>query len=139
MKACLVQDVNPNSAAAEKGFAVGDTILEVNNRAVGLGRRLRKAIQGVKDAGRGTALVKAQRDGDTRFIGLPIDKANVATAAGLPGRSAGALQRILLAQPGLTTELVAATAGTAVGRALPAFAGAPPVSRGRHPQPRIVG
>lgn len=68
----LVQDVDPNSAAAEKGFAVGDTILEVNNQAVASVADFEKAITAVKDAGRSTALVKAQRDGNTRFIGLPI-------------------------------------------------------------------
>lgn len=72
----LIQDVDPNSAAAEKGFAVGDTILEVNNQAVKSVEDFEKAVQGVKDAGRSTALVKAQRDGNTRFIGLPIDEAN---------------------------------------------------------------
>lgn len=69
----LVQDVDPNSPAAEKGFAVGDTILEVNNQTVSSVDDFEKAIQGVKDAGRGTALVKAQRDGNTRFIGLPLN------------------------------------------------------------------
>jgi serine protease Do len=69
----LVQDVDPNSPAAEKGFAVGDVILEVNNTKVASVDEFEKAIQGVKDAGRGTALVKAQRDGNTRFIGLPLN------------------------------------------------------------------
>jgi len=72
----LVQDVDPNSPAAEKGFAVGDTILEVNNQKVSSVDEFEKAIQGVKDAGRGTALVKAQRDGNTRFIGLPLSADN---------------------------------------------------------------
>lgn len=72
----LIQDVDPASAAAEKGFAVGDTILEVNNQAVSTAADFEKAIQGVKDAGRNTALVKAQRDGNTRFIGLPVSKSN---------------------------------------------------------------
>ncbi|MBL8595839.1 MAG: Do family serine endopeptidase, partial [Devosia sp.] len=71
----LIQDVDPNSAAAEKGFAVGDTILEVNNQPVSSVADFEKAVQGVKDAGRSTALVKAQRDGNTRFIGLPITEA----------------------------------------------------------------
>jgi serine protease Do len=71
----LIQDVDPNSPAAEKGFAVGDTILEVNNQAVKSVADFEKAIQSVKDAGRSTALVKAQRDGNTRFIGLPITEA----------------------------------------------------------------
>jgi len=71
----LIQDVDPNSAAAEKGFAVGDTILEVNNQPVSSVADFEKAVQAVKDAGRSTALVKAQRDGNTRFIGLPITEA----------------------------------------------------------------
>jgi len=72
----LIQDVDQNSPAAEKGFAVGDTILEVNNTAVASVDDFEKAIKAVKDAGRNTALVKAQRDGNTRFIGLPIDANN---------------------------------------------------------------
>jgi serine protease Do len=72
----LIQDVDPASPAAEKGFAVGDTILEVNNEKVSSVDDFEKAIQGVKDAGRGTALVKAQRDGNTRFIGLPLSAGN---------------------------------------------------------------
>jgi len=72
----LVQDVDQNSAAAERGFAVGDTILEVNNQKVASVDDFEKAIKSVKDAGRSTALVKAQRDGNTRFVGLPIDANN---------------------------------------------------------------
>jgi serine protease Do len=55
---------------------VGDTILEVNNQAVKSVEDFEKAVQGVKDSGRSTALVKAQRDGNTRFIGLPISESN---------------------------------------------------------------
>jgi len=72
----LIQDVDQSSPAAEKGFAVGDTILEVNNQKVSSVADFEKAIKAVKDAGRGTALVKAQRDGNTRFIGLPLNAGN---------------------------------------------------------------
>jgi serine protease Do len=72
----LIQDVDQSSPAAEKGLAVGDTILEVNNQKVASVEDFEKAIQSVKDAGRSTALVKAQRDGATRFIGLPITESN---------------------------------------------------------------
>ena len=68
----LIQDIDPNSPAAEKGFAVGDTILQVNNQDVKSVDDFEKAIAGVKDAGRNTALIKAQRDGNSRFIGLPL-------------------------------------------------------------------
>ena len=69
----LIQEVNPDSTAAEKGFAIGDTILEVNNQPVATVEQFEQAIQGVKDAGRGTALIKAQRDGNVRFVGLPLE------------------------------------------------------------------
>jgi serine protease Do len=72
----LIQDVDQNSVAAEKGFAVGDAILEVNNKPVASVYDIEKAIQSVKDAGRNTALIKASRDGNTRFIGLPITESN---------------------------------------------------------------
>jgi serine protease Do len=69
----LIQDVPQDSAAAERGLAVGDTILQVNNQDVASVKDFEAAVKAVKDAGRNTALVKAQRDGQTRFIGLPLD------------------------------------------------------------------
>ena len=72
----LVQDIDPASIAAEKGFAVGDAILEVDNRQVATADEFEAAIAGVKDSGRGTVLIKAQRDGNTRFLGLPLTATN---------------------------------------------------------------
>ena len=69
----LVQDVDQDSVAAEKGFQVGDTILEVDNKKVATGKQFEDAIAAVKSSGRGTALIKAERDGNVRFIGLPLD------------------------------------------------------------------
>jgi serine protease Do len=71
----LIQDVDPSSIAAEKGFAVGDTILEVDNKKVATAEEFEQAIAGVKDAGRGTALIKAERGGNVRFLGLPLEAA----------------------------------------------------------------
>jgi serine protease Do len=68
----LIQDVNPEAPAAEKGLAVGDAILEVNNTPVNTLEDFEKAIATVKDQGRSTALVKASRDGNARYIGLPL-------------------------------------------------------------------
>ncbi len=72
----LIQDIDAASIAAEKGFQVGDAILEVDNQKVATADEFEKAITGVKDSGRGTALIKAQRDGNSRFIGLPLTEAN---------------------------------------------------------------
>jgi serine protease Do len=68
----LVQDVNPDSVAADKGFAVGDSILEVNGTKVSNGKQFEDAIKAVKDSGKVTALIKAERAGAVRFIGLPL-------------------------------------------------------------------
>jgi len=68
----LVQDVDPDSVAADKGFAVGDAILEVDNKKVSTAADFEAAIKSVKDSGRSTALVKAERGGNVRFIGLPL-------------------------------------------------------------------
>jgi len=68
----LVQEVDPTSLAAEKGITVGDTILSVDNKDVASVEEFETAIEGVKSSGRGTALVKAERDGNVRFLGLPL-------------------------------------------------------------------
>nr|WP_233280780.1 Do family serine endopeptidase [Devosia oryziradicis] len=68
----LVQDVEPESAAAQKGLAVGDAILEVNNKPVNSLEEFEAALDAVKEQGRNTALIKASRDGNDRFIGLPL-------------------------------------------------------------------
>jgi serine protease Do len=70
----LVQNVEPDSAAAEKGLAVGDAILEVNNTPVNTLEEFEAALDAVKGQGRNTALIKASRDGNDRFIGLPLSE-----------------------------------------------------------------
>jgi serine protease Do len=68
----LIQAIDPDSIAASKGFTVGDAILEVDNKAVNTPKAFQDAIDAVKASGRSTALIKAQRDGNARFIGLPL-------------------------------------------------------------------
>jgi serine protease Do len=68
----LIQEIDPESIAAQKGFQVGDTILEVNNTPVATPQEFEAALEDVKASGRNTALVKAERDGNVRFIGLPL-------------------------------------------------------------------
>ena len=70
----LIQGVEDDSPAAKKGFAVGDAILEVNNTAVTTLDEFEAAIDAVKAKGLNTALVKASRDGETRFVGLPLSE-----------------------------------------------------------------
>ena len=72
----LIQGIDPDSAAAEKGFNVGDAILEVDNKPVATAADFEAAVKAVKDSGRNTALIKAARDGVVRFIGLPLTSGN---------------------------------------------------------------
>ena len=71
----LIQDIDPSSVAAEKGFAVGDAILEVDNKAVATAGEFEDAIKAVQDSGRSTALIKAERAGQVRYLGLPLETA----------------------------------------------------------------
>ncbi len=68
----LVQDIDPESNAASKGFSVGDVILEADNQVVSSVEDFESAISGVRDSGRSTVLIKASRNGNVRFIGLPL-------------------------------------------------------------------
>ncbi len=69
----LIQDIDEDSPAAEKGFAVGDAILEVDNKPVSTVDEFEAALAAVKDKGLNTALIKASRGGEARFIGLPLE------------------------------------------------------------------
>lgn len=68
----LIQDVDGDSAAAQRGFATGDVILEVDNKPVAEPSDFDAAVQAVQDRGLNTVLIKIARDGEARFVGLPI-------------------------------------------------------------------
>ncbi len=68
----LIQNVDPGSEAGRRGLATGDVILEVDNQLVQSAGDFNDAIANVKSKGLNTALVKVARDGEARFIGLPI-------------------------------------------------------------------
>tara|TARA_R110002124_G_scaffold9586_10_gene49261 strand:+ start:7222 stop:8745 length:1524 start_codon:yes stop_codon:yes gene_type:complete len=70
----LIQGVEDDSPAAKKGLAVGDAIVEVNNTPVSTLDEFEAAIDAVKAKGLNTALIKASRDGQARFIGLPLSE-----------------------------------------------------------------
>jgi serine protease Do len=68
----VIQDVDPDSIAANKGLAPGDVILETDNKVIATADDFEKAIAGVRDSGRSTALLKTSRNGNVRFVGLPL-------------------------------------------------------------------
>ncbi|MBF0681001.1 MAG: Do family serine endopeptidase [Devosia sp.] len=68
----LIQDVERDTPAAQRGLSVGDVILEVDNAPIASADDFNKAIEGVRSKGLETALIKVARNGDSTFIGLPI-------------------------------------------------------------------
>ncbi len=68
----LIEDVEENSKAARKGLRPGDVILEVDNLPVNSLEELENIIDEVKSSGRDTVLIKVEREGNIRFIGLPL-------------------------------------------------------------------
>ncbi|MBE7733638.1 Do family serine endopeptidase [Devosia faecipullorum] len=68
----LVQNVEADSAASQRGIATGDVVLEVDNKVVQTAGDFDQAIAAVQEKGLNTALVKVARNGEARFIGLPI-------------------------------------------------------------------
>ncbi|MGJ8528457.1 Do family serine endopeptidase [Maritalea sp.] len=69
----VVVDIMEESNAADKGLAPGDVILQANSMPVNSVADFEDAINEVVSAERTTMLVKVVRDGNTRFIGLPIE------------------------------------------------------------------
>jgi serine protease Do len=70
----LIQSVEEDSQAAQRGLATGDVVLEVDNQPVSSAAEFDQAIAGVQAKGLDTALLKVFRDGEARFIGLPISE-----------------------------------------------------------------
>lgn len=70
----LIQNVDPESAAAQRGLATGDVILEVDNQPVASADEFEQALAGVEQKGLDTVLLKLSRNGDIQFIGLPISE-----------------------------------------------------------------
>lgn len=68
----LIQEVEPDSTAAQRGLAVGDVLLEIDNKPLTSIADYDAAISGVQSKGLDTALVKVARNGEARFIGLPL-------------------------------------------------------------------
>lgn len=70
----LIQNVEGDSLAAQRGFATGDVILEVDNKPVSSPADFDAAVKAVQDRGLNTVLLKVARDGESRFVGLPISE-----------------------------------------------------------------
>jgi serine protease Do len=70
----VVTEVEPGSAAAEKGIAAGDVITEITQQAVSKPKDVSERIAALKSQGRKAALLMlASKSGELRFVTVRID------------------------------------------------------------------
>ena len=70
----VVTDVDPKSAAADRGFKEGDVILEVAGKTVSNAGEVREAIKSASDDKKNSVLMRVKTGGMSRFIAVPITK-----------------------------------------------------------------
>jgi serine protease Do len=70
----VVTDVDPKSAAAERGFKEGDVILEVSGKSVANSGDMRDAIKAAHADNKNSVLMRVRTGGSARFVAVPIAK-----------------------------------------------------------------
>jgi serine protease Do len=71
----VVTEVEPNSAAAERGLQAGDVILEVGGKDVSTPAEVRKDISDDRASGRSHVLIQLRSGDQNKFVALPVGKA----------------------------------------------------------------
>jgi serine protease Do len=70
----VVTEVDPNSAAAERGFKEGDVILEVAGKNVASAGDVRDAIASARTDNKNSVLMRVKSGGSSRFVAVPLAK-----------------------------------------------------------------
>src|SRR5467141_3189572 len=70
----VVTEVDPKSAAAERGFKEGDVILEVAGKNVTSAGDVRNAIEAARSDSKNSVLMRVKSGGSSRFVALPLAK-----------------------------------------------------------------
>ncbi len=73
-KGVVVTDVDPDSAAAERGIQPGDVIVTVNAKAVGNPDEVSGAVAEAAKSGRKAVLFQISRGEESRFVALPVQQ-----------------------------------------------------------------
>lgn len=69
-----VTAVDPSGAAAERGFAAGDIILEVAGKAVSSPSDVRTEIAAARKDGKAAVLMRVKKGNTARFVAMPIKR-----------------------------------------------------------------
>jgi serine protease Do len=70
----VVTEVDPKSAAAERGFKEGDVILEVAGKTVASACDVRDAIGAARNDNKNSVLMRVKSGGQSRFVAVPLAK-----------------------------------------------------------------
>ncbi|MGY3453512.1 Do family serine endopeptidase [Bradyrhizobium sp. USDA 4353] len=70
----IVTQVDPKSAAADRGFKEGDVILEVAGKSVTSAGDVREAINAAKSDNKNSVLMRVKSGGQSRFVAVPLAK-----------------------------------------------------------------
>jgi serine protease Do len=70
----VVTEVDPKSAAAERGFKEGDVILEVAGKSVTTAGDVREAINAARTDNKNSVLMRVKSGGSSRFVAVPLAK-----------------------------------------------------------------
>jgi len=70
----VVTEVDPKSAAAERGFKEGDVILEVGGKTVASANDVREAINAAKTDNKNVVLMRVKSGGSSHFVAVPLAK-----------------------------------------------------------------
>ena len=70
----VVTEVDPKSAAAERGFKEGDVILEVAGKSVATAGEVRDAITAARSDNKNSVLMRVKSGGSSRFVAVPLAK-----------------------------------------------------------------
>jgi serine protease Do len=70
----VVTEVDPKSAAAERGFKEGDVILEVGGKSVTNAGDVREALDAARSDNKNSVLMRVKSGGSSRFVAVPIAK-----------------------------------------------------------------
>ncbi|MDE0345336.1 MAG: PDZ domain-containing protein, partial [Boseongicola sp.] len=69
----VIQDVAEDSSAFDKGLRIGDLIIEAGQEEISSIAEFEAKIEDTREAGRKTIVILVQRDGDPRFVALPLE------------------------------------------------------------------
>jgi serine protease Do len=70
----VVTEVDPKSAAAERGFKEGDVILEVAGKSVATAGEVREALDAARTENKNSVLMRVKSGGSSRFVAVPLAK-----------------------------------------------------------------